>query len=226
VDDCDTEGRRIVSVNVLLPGSGSTTVSVDWQDGTPPDSNLPIQGGVLWTGWHHYLPPGPYKVKVSVAGCPPITKPVGPLPPCNGGNGNGNGDGRPCPWPWCWKLCGWLGALLAILIGAYIFGIATGVATDISAYLLELGELGIEITADVLIGVIGGAIAAAIAAYLALCKACNLAKAMIAGGVLGILGIIAAAVFGAPPVPNWLGAVITALFIIAAGWLLYDRECD
>lgn len=220
VDGCDAEGRRIVSVNVLLPGSGSTTVSVDWQDGTTPDSNLPIQGGVLWTGWHRYLPPGPYKVKVSVAGCPPITKPVGPLPPCNGGNGNGH---HPCPWwnPACWKFCGWLGALLAILIGAFIVGIATGVATDISAYLVALG---IEITADVLVGVIGGVIAAAMAAYLSLCGACNLAKAMIAGGVLGIVAIIALAVFGVP-IPNWLGAVITALFIIAAGWLLYDREC-
>lgn len=128
VDDCDAEGRRIVSVNVLLPGSGSTTVSLDWQDGTPPDSNLPIQGGVLWTGWHHYLPPGPYKVTVSVAGCPPITKPVGPLPPCNGGNGNGNG--KPCPWwdPRCWgSLCGGLlGAAMAALIAAGILFIIAG----------------------------------------------------------------------------------------------------
>lgn len=146
------------------------------------------------------------------------------LPPCNGGDGNGNGDGRPCAdWnPACWKLCGWLGALLAILIGAYIVGIATGVATDISAYLLGLG---IQITAEVLIGVVGGVIAAAMAAYLATCGACNLAKAMIYGGVLGIVGIIALSVAGVP-VPNWLGAVITALLIIAAGWFLYDQECD
>lgn len=145
------------------------------------------------------------------------------LPPCNGGGGDGDGR-HPCPWwnPACWKLCGWLGALLAILIGAYIVGIATGVATDISAYLLGLG---IEITAEVLIGVIGGVIAAAMTAYLAACGPCNLAKAMIAGGVLGILGIIALSVAGVP-VPNWLGAVITALVIIAAGWLLYNQECE
>ncbi len=128
VDDCDAEGRRIVSVNVLLPGSGSTTVSVDWQDGTPPDSNLPIQGGVLWTGWHHYLPPGPYKVTVSVAGCPPITKPVGPLARCNDRNDNGH---HPCPWwnPFCkgWSFCAALLALAeASILTAFVLFFLAG----------------------------------------------------------------------------------------------------
>lgn len=134
VDDCDPEGRRIVLISVYLPGSGSTTVSVDWHDGTPPDANLPIQGGAPWTAWHHYLPPGPYKVTVSVTGCPPITKPVGPLeacpqpPPPDGGNGDGH---HPCPWwnPFCkgWNLCAAILALaLAFILGAAIALIVVG----------------------------------------------------------------------------------------------------
>jgi hypothetical protein len=124
VDGCDDQGRRIVSLHISLPGSGQTTGSVDWQDGTPPDSNIPIEDGT--TVYHPYPPPGPYKAVVSITGCPPITKPVGPLAPCNGGNGNGNGDDHGCPpwWPFCkgWNLCA---VLLALVMVAIIGGAVT-----------------------------------------------------------------------------------------------------
>lgn len=131
-DYCDSQGRRIVSLTVLLPGSGQTTGTVDWQDGTL-TGPLPVQGGVPWTVTHPYLPPGPYKATVSIAGCPPITKPIGPLEPCSS-RGNGNGGHHPCPWwnPFChgWNLCAGLigGALTAMLAAAVLalIGACTG----------------------------------------------------------------------------------------------------
>lgn len=193
------------------------------------DGSAPLQT-LVPSASHTYAHDGEYDVTLTLIGdvgeegggtCSALTHIE--VDGCHGGGGDG--DGRPChPWDLrCWKLCGWLGALLAILIGAYIVGIATGVAADISAW---LASLGVVITADVLIGVVGGVIAAAMAAYLTICGPCNLAKAMIAGGVLGILGIIALWGVAGVPVPYWVGAVITALFIIAAGWLLYESKCD
>jgi len=216
VDDCDAEGRRIVSVNVLLPGSGSTTVSVDWQDGTPPDSNLPIQGGVLWTGWHHYLPPGPYKVTVSVAGCPPITKPVGPLEPCTVPP-----PPDPCkPWwhPKCWPWCLILGILLALLIAAYIESIAVGVFADIIAQLPQwiLLVLGGAITAEALAGLVGGFLGVAILAYAMLCGPCYLWKVLLAGVVLALATIALFAIVGVP-LPGLVPALwVAAAFILAS----------
>jgi len=212
--------------------SGPFTACIEaylWHFG---DGSQPAQTPVA-SATHTYAHDGEYDVTLTLLGdlgaegggaCSAVTQIE--VDGCRGGDGDG--DGRPCRPIWhprCWSLCGLLGALLTVLIGAYIVGIATGVAADISAQLTWLAALGVVITAEVLIGVVGGFIAAAMAAYLTLCGSCNLAKVMIAGGVLGILGIIALFVAGVP-VPYWVGAVVAAVFIIAAGWLLYARECD
>ncbi|MGH2417181.1 MAG: hypothetical protein ACRDFY_02510 [Candidatus Limnocylindria bacterium] len=131
-DYCDAQGRRIVSLTVLLPGVGPTTGTVDWTDGTV-TGPAPLQGGTPWTVTHPYTPPGAYKAIVTIEGCPPITKPIGPLEPCGRGDGDG-GDGRPCPWwnPFCkgWSLCAGLlaGALTAMLLAAVLalVGACTG----------------------------------------------------------------------------------------------------
>lgn len=184
------------------------------------NDNFPNAGPVLE---YEFSQPDSYAVAViaTCGGCRVSTSKVIEVERC--GNGNGSDD---CAWydVRCWSICGWLGALLAALVTAYIVLIATGAVPDLANSINNLLNSS-AITGQTLAELFGPLLTLLALLYLRWCGPCRLGKALAAGAGLGVLAVVILALFGVS-LPNWGAAVISAVLLIIGAAVLIEDNCD
>jgi hypothetical protein len=196
-DHC-TDGLMDVALTVST--SFTATLSCTWAFGDGTTASFTLVGPGTDTRHHDYAP-GPHTATLTVVDCPTQTAAfsVPPCPPPGGGD-DGDGDGGG-------SLCGLLCAIWAVLLAAYLVGIATGALAN-----------------PVALGLATAVLVAFTGLYVAVCGVCSYAKCTLAGLGLFLLVVILMLIFSLP-LPGLVAAGIAAAGFLVAALLILALAC-